>query len=252
MFDWERGTTHHCTGKVAIVGTYTTPGIICMNSYLSPHGAGVGNHRFQLQDFNAHTVLGIDYPKTVQPQGRALCCRVECTVKWYNKVLTRLLIHHRLFEKLEFLQTNNHFMSADAFQTLFNRWDMEVTQLMLALEKRCNKFCDGSIEFSPITGIWIRCLQAYRWVQQFHENKVAHGGNLFQTCRCLNIASQLVLTPAQVVLNVHECMTWLEGLKKDAPKLHVGVNIVMVCTMDRPYLSWTDHLLRLKQIQKRS
>jgi hypothetical protein len=79
------------------------------------------------------------------------------------------------FEKLEFLQTNPHCMSADAFQTLFNRWDMEVTQLMLASEKRCSKFCDGRIEFSPITGIWIRRLQAYRWIQQFHENKVAHG-----------------------------------------------------------------------------
>jgi hypothetical protein len=72
-------------------------------------------------------------------------------------------------------------MSADAFQTLFNRWDMEVTQLMLAMEKWCNKFCDGSIEFISITGTWIHCFQAYRWVQQFHENKVAHGGNLFQT-----------------------------------------------------------------------
>ncbi len=29
----------------------------------------------------------------------------------------------------------------------------------------------------------------------------------------------LVLTPTQVVLYVNECMTWLEGLKKDAPKL---------------------------------
>jgi hypothetical protein len=26
----------HCTGKVAIVGTYATLGIICTNSYLSP------------------------------------------------------------------------------------------------------------------------------------------------------------------------------------------------------------------------
>ncbi len=110
-------------------------------------------------------------------------------------------------------------MSADAFQTLFNRWDMEVMQLMLALEKWCNKFYDGSMEFSPITGIWICRLQAYLWIQQFHENKVAHGGNLFQTCRCLNIASPLALTPSQVVLNINECMTWLEGLKKDAPKL---------------------------------
>jgi hypothetical protein len=117
----------HCTGKVAIVGMYATLGIICMNSYLSPHGAGVGDHRFQLHEFNALTVLGTDYPKTVHPQGRALRCGVERTVKWYNKVLTKLLIRHRLFEKLDFLQTNHHLMSADAFQALFNRWDMEVT-----------------------------------------------------------------------------------------------------------------------------
>jgi hypothetical protein len=155
----------HCTGKVAIVGMYATPGIIFTNSYLSPHGAGVGDHRFQLHDFDAHTVLGTDYPKTVGPQGRVLCCGVERTVKWYNKVLTKLLICHRSFEKLEFPQTNHHLMSTDAFQTLFNRWDMEVMQLMLALEKWCNKFCDGSIEFSPITGIWIRRLQAYCWIQ---------------------------------------------------------------------------------------
>ncbi len=67
----------HCTGKVAIVGTYTTPGIICTNSYLSPHGTGVGNHRFQLHDFDAHTVLDTDYPKTVCPHGRALRYRAE-------------------------------------------------------------------------------------------------------------------------------------------------------------------------------
>jgi hypothetical protein len=153
-------------------------------------------------------------------------CRSFCLNRAQNrvilaavKVLPKLLIRHRLFEKLEFLQTNHHLMLEDVFQTLFNRWDMEVMQLMLALEKRCNKFHDGSIELSPITGIWIHCLQAYRWIQQFHENKVANGGNLFQTCRHLNIASPLALTPAQVVLNINECMTWLEGLKKDTPKL---------------------------------
>jgi hypothetical protein len=65
-------------------------------------------------------------------------------------------------------------MSVDDFQMLFKKWDMEVTQLMLASGKLFNKFLDGSIEFSLVTSIWIRRLQAYRWVQQFHENKVAH------------------------------------------------------------------------------
>jgi hypothetical protein len=88
----------HCTGKVAIVAMYATPGIIYTNSYLSPNCAGVGNHQFQLHDFDAHTVLGTNYPKTVHHQGSALRCKVERTVKRYNKVLTKLLIRHRLFE----------------------------------------------------------------------------------------------------------------------------------------------------------
>ena len=139
-FDWERGTTQSLHWEGGNSGHVPYFGEICTNSYLSPHGAGVGNHRFQLHDFDAHTVLGTDYPKTVRPQGRALRCGAEHTVKWYNKVLTKLLIHHRLFEKLEFFQSNHHIMSADVFQTLFNRWDMEVTQLMLALENSVISF----------------------------------------------------------------------------------------------------------------
>jgi hypothetical protein len=41
-------------------------------------------------------------------------------------------------------------MSAGDFKILFNRWDMEVMQLMLASEKWCNKFRDGSINFSLV------------------------------------------------------------------------------------------------------
>jgi hypothetical protein len=44
-------------------------------------------------------------------------------------------------------------------------------------------------------------------------------------------------------LSTKTCFTTITHLT------NVGVYIVMVCTMDRPYLSWTDHLLRLKWIQ---
>jgi hypothetical protein len=84
----------HFTRKVAIVGTYATPEIICTNSYLSPHGAGVGDHWFQLHNFDAHTVLGTDYLKKVCPNGRALCCGVEQPVKQYNNVIRQLLKCH--------------------------------------------------------------------------------------------------------------------------------------------------------------
>ncbi len=51
-----------------------------------------------------------------------------------NKVLRQLLIRHQSFEKLDFLQSNHHLMSAGDFQLLFNKWDKEIMQLMLALE----------------------------------------------------------------------------------------------------------------------
>jgi len=56
---------NHQSGKTPIVGTFETPGILCPNSYLSPHGTGVGNDRFQLHNFDAGRVLGTEYLKTV-------------------------------------------------------------------------------------------------------------------------------------------------------------------------------------------
>ena len=43
----------HQSGKTPIVGTFAAPGILCTNLYLSPHGSGVGDHRFQLHGFDA-------------------------------------------------------------------------------------------------------------------------------------------------------------------------------------------------------
>jgi hypothetical protein len=146
----------HQMGQVAIVGTFATPEILCTNSYLSPHGAGNGDHRFQVHDFDAHTILGTEYPKTTPPSGRALRCKVARTVKNYNTVPKQLLIHHRSFEKLEYLQQNHTSLSAAEFQLLFNHWDRKVTEFMLGSEKRCNKYRDGSIKFSLVISLLIR------------------------------------------------------------------------------------------------
>ena len=54
-----------------------------------------------------------------------------------------MLVWHRAFEKIEYLQSNHNHLSASEFQLMFNKWDKEVTQLMLRSEMRCNKFKDG-------------------------------------------------------------------------------------------------------------
>ena len=87
--------SHDCQGKIVIAGSFATPGIVCTNSHLSPHGEGVGDHRFQVHDFDTCSVLGTNYPKSVQPTGRALCCGVEHTVKKYNTVLWQILMQYK-------------------------------------------------------------------------------------------------------------------------------------------------------------
>jgi hypothetical protein len=61
-----------------------------------------------------------------------------------------MLIWHGAFEKIDYIQENHGNLTAAEF----NLWDKEVTQLMLGLEKRCNKFRDGNIDFSPVVGLW--------------------------------------------------------------------------------------------------
>ena len=99
---------------------------------------------------------------------------MEQTVKKYNKVFCQLTIQHWSFEKIEYLYRHHSYLSASEFQLMFNAWDKELTQLMLGLEKRCNKFRDGNIDFSPVVGLWILCLQAYRWISRYLAGLVPH------------------------------------------------------------------------------
>ena len=75
----------HQSGKTPIVGTFATLGIMCTTLYLSPHGSGVDNHIFQLHDFDADSVLGIEFLTTDQTLVRALLCDVVMTHKKYIK-----------------------------------------------------------------------------------------------------------------------------------------------------------------------
>jgi hypothetical protein len=99
----------HQTGTNPIVGTFATPGIMCVNSYLSPHGVGVGDHRLHIHDFDAMSVLGIEYPKTVKPSGRSLRCdNVKARKKYIKKLLKKSLMAHQVYDKLEYLNNNKH------------------------------------------------------------------------------------------------------------------------------------------------
>ena len=100
-----------------------------------------------------------------------------------------------------------------------NQWDREVTRLMLGLEKRCNKFRDGSIELSPVIGLWIRRIQVYRWIRRYHKGRVGHAGDLFWACRQLFVSPPTSLSPDQVTACEEDCKRHLEALRQSVPKL---------------------------------
>jgi hypothetical protein len=212
----------HGQGTVAIIGAFATPGIECTSLYISPHNEGVGDHRFHVHDFDAGSVLGTIYSKWICPAERALHCGVEQTVKKYNEVLHQLTIQHRSFEKIEYLHRNHGHLNTSEFLLMFNAGYKELTQLMLGLEKRCNKFRDGSIDFSPVVGLWIRCLQAYRWMGRYLAGLVPHPGNLFCLCRRLSISSPNSLLAEEVSALEAVCIQKLADLMLAAPALQNG------------------------------
>jgi hypothetical protein len=123
------------------------------------------------------------------------------------------------FEKIEYLHRNHSHLSILEFQFMFPAWDKESTQLMLGSEKRCNKFRDGSIDFSPVMGLWIHCLQVYRWIGRYLAGLVPHPGNLFCLCRCLSIPSPNSLLVGEVSALEAVCIQKLADLKLAAPAL---------------------------------
>ena len=65
-----RAPESHFRGSKPITGCFVTPGIDCLNCYVSPHQAGPGDHRYWIVDFCAKSVLGAGYPLLVRPRGR--------------------------------------------------------------------------------------------------------------------------------------------------------------------------------------
>ncbi len=124
-------------------------------------------------------VLGIEYPKTVRPTGRALRCEVVRTRKKYIEKLKKGFVKHRIYEKLEYLHLNKSSIPRGEYQLKCNSWDTEVTQLKLGSEKGRNQSFNGTIEFSPLVGILVRNIRVYRWIEHFKAVKPTNKKNLW-------------------------------------------------------------------------
>lgn len=173
----------HQSGRTPIVGTFATPGIQCENSYLSPHNTGVGDHRFQLHDFSAASVIGTEYNETVKPTGRSLRCTNVKARKKYTKRLKKLCTKHKVYDKLDYLTTNKNTLPRFTFEKKFNKWDTELVQFQLGAENGCNQFFNGTIEFNPLVGIYVWMIRLYKWIERFQPGRRVNKKSLWRMCK---------------------------------------------------------------------
>ena len=69
---------------------------------------------------------------------------------------------------------------------------------MRHVEKICRKIKSGRIPFSPEAGIWIRRVQVYYSLLQYHKGQVKNRGNLKRAVRRCNIPNPLSLTVVEI------------------------------------------------------
>jgi hypothetical protein len=179
---------------------------------------GVGDHRLQLHDFCAISILGTEYPKTVRPSGRALRCDVPRIRKKYIKRLKKQIKRHKIEVKLNILNDHQMELSQEELERHLNKLDEEVVQQQLGSEKRCNKFYDGKIELSPEVGIVVRRGRLYRRILDFKHGKPMNHRTLKDACR-----KQAVLLPSQLTIgevkdHIKICQARLKELEKTAPQ----------------------------------
>ena len=149
----------HITDTLSISAVFASPGINCEAAFVSCHGAGVGDHRLHVFDFNVDSLLGITAQATKCPRARDLQCRLEYARVNYERVLMQLTGRHRMYKKARILTEGVDVMETADFQLAFNKWDNELVELMKqALEKRCRRINNDYIPFSPIIGKWVKRL----------------------------------------------------------------------------------------------
>ena len=120
-----------------ICRVFATSGINCEAALISSHKVGVGDHRLHIFDFSAELILGLDTPAIYKPDERRLRCSIDRTRVDYCRVLMQLGNKHRTFRKTNNLSEDVSILTPSEFQLLFNAWDKELIQLMLAARKKC-------------------------------------------------------------------------------------------------------------------
>jgi hypothetical protein len=123
-----------------------------------------------------------------------------------------------MYSKLTALTANCEGMPLDVFKDRFNKWDVELGELMRASEEKCHKFMDGRIEYFPELGTWFTRRFTLHHVRAYIKGKVPDPRNLFKKCEKQKIPRPDTMTLDDVALEISECNEKIEGMRTQAPK----------------------------------
>ncbi len=147
-------------GTIPNDAIYVTAGIEYVNAYILPHKGGVGNHRCFIVNFSSTLFIGSKFPNIVRCTARWLHCKSTRLVQTYSHELDLLCIQHKMYGRIYFIYSHTDYLSDDDFSYMINKWDTELIQYKLHLEKNCTKYKNSHIKWSPEVGLWL----SHRWL----------------------------------------------------------------------------------------
>jgi len=172
----------HFTGKGKISTIFRTPGVLTGNGIYYHHWYGIGDHR----DMDAFEGA---YPTIATPTARILSCRTKRHKDKYCKRLCSLLDEHKMEERLESI----NLLEGNQYSSAHNKWDSELGDYMKSAENACSHYRDGTIDYSPTVGQWLRKRSVLKWILSWHDGKVPDTRNLLRAAKRLHIENPLDL-----------------------------------------------------------
>ncbi len=112
-------------------------------------------------------------------------------------------MQHRLLERLQEAHTGG-FPAGETARRVF-AIDKEGKTYMRHMEKICRKIKCCKIPFSPEASIWIRRVQVYYSLLQYHRGGIKNWGNLKRAARRCNIPNPLSLSIPNILAHLREC-----------------------------------------------
>ena len=100
----------------------------------------------------------------------------------------------------------------------YNKWDKEMTDLMIASENKCRKIKTNSLSWSPVIGTYLCHLNIYRWIVRHKKGHKTNVGNLQRACLRNGIADPSQMTQQEAELGELACLKKLKDLEAEAPQ----------------------------------